>query len=279
MPGSVQLGFLALPSFGIDGKMKPAARDIRFSTLDESIIKKSPGSTDYMHSCPQSPLARRGLKTSALYGLSFTIVLVLGVRCGAAGAGQPPAATPERAWTKAAQSPPAMLLAQAATPPIALPNLAKVAVKMIPGSAVEVGSKVGFEVTSARRGYVLLVDIDHTGSMTQIFPSPELLGRLGGGDINFIKANGRLTIPSEEIIKRGFNYLATEPTGSAAIVAILSRRKVQLIDLPDTIENEGAAASVSRLLKWINELRVADPESGKLLPSEWSYDFKSYEIR
>jgi hypothetical protein len=172
-----------------------------------------------------------------------------------------------------------MLLAQAATPPVALPNPAKVAVKMIPGSAVEVGSKVGFEVTSTRRGYVLLVDIDPTGRMTQIFPIPELLERLGDGDINFIQANGRLTIPSEVISKRGFNYLATEPTGSAAIVAILSQRKVQLIDLPDTVENEGAAASMSRLLKWINELRVADPDSGKLLPSEWSYDFKSYEIR
>src|ERR1700737_1699385 len=209
MPGSVQLGFLALHSFGIDGKMKPAARDIRFST-NESIMrfarKKSPGRT----------LAYRGLKTSALYWLSFTIVLVLAVRCGAAEA-QPPAAALERAWTMPAQAPPAMLLAQAATPPVALPNLAKVAIKMIPGSAVEVGSKVGFEVTSARRGYVLLVDIDPTGTMNQIFPNPELLARLGDGDINLIQANGRLTIPSEEISRRGFNYLATEPTGSAAI--------------------------------------------------------------
>jgi hypothetical protein len=262
--------------------MKLAAKDIRFSTLDESIMPlaiKSPGGTDTMYSCPQRLLAYRGRKTSALYRLSLTIVLVLAVRCSAAEAGQPPAAALEQAWTKPARAPPAMLIAQAATPSIALPNLARVAVKMIPGSSVEVGSKVGFEVTSARRGYVLLVDIDPTGRMTQIFPNPELLERLGGGDINFIQANGRLPIPSEEISKRGFNYLATAPTGSAAIVAILSQRKVQLIDLPDTVENEGTAASLSRLLKWINELRIADPDSSKLLPSEWSYDFKSYEIR
>jgi Domain of unknown function (DUF4384) len=264
--------------------MIPAARDIRFFPVDESIMlfarKKSPGSTDcIMHSCPQSPLAHRGVKTSALYGLSFIIVLVLAVRCGAAGAGQPPAAALERTWTKPAQSPPAMQLAQAAMPPVALPNLAKVAVKMIAGSAVEVGSKVGFEITSARRGYVLLVDIDSTGRMTQVFPNPELLERLGDGDINFIQANRTLTIPSEEISKRGFNYVATEPTGSVAIVAILSQRKVQLIDLPDPVENESMSASVSRLVKWINELRIADPDSGKLLPSTWSYDFKSYEIR
>src|SRR5258707_6972959 len=123
--------------------MKPVAQDTRFSTLDESIVlltrKKSRGSTDYMHSSPQWPLAHGGLKTSALYRLSLTIVLVLAVRCGAAEAGQPAAL--ERAWTKPGQAQPAMLLAQAATPPVALPNLAKVAVKMIPGSAVEVGSK------------------------------------------------------------------------------------------------------------------------------------------
>jgi hypothetical protein len=241
--------------------------------------KNSPGSTNYVYSCLQSSLTHRGLNISALCSLSLTIVLlVLAVGCGAAEAGQP-AASLERVWTKPVQAPPATLLAQAATPSVALPNVAKVAVRMIPGSAVEVGAKVGFEVTSARRGYVLLVDIDPTGRMTQIFPNPELLERLGGDDINFIRANGKLPIPSEEISKRGFNYLATEPTGSAAIVAILSERKVQLIDLPDTVESEDKAASLNRLLKWIGELRVADPASGKLLPSKWSYDFKSYEIR
>ena len=264
--------------------MKSVAQGIRFSTFEESTMRfnrsTSPGSTDCLHSCPQRPLAHRGLNISALYGLSLAMALVLAVRCGVAEANQPVAAVSlERAWTKPVQASPTILLAQAATPPVALPNPAKVAVKMIPGSAVEVGSKVGFEVTSARRGYVLLVDIDPTGRMTQIFPNPELLERLGRDDINLIQANGKLPIPSEEISKRGFNYLATEPTGSAAIVAILSQRKVQLIDLPEAVENEGAAASVSRLLKWTNELRVADPDSGKLLPSEWSYDFKSYEIR
>lgn len=219
------------------------------------------------------------MTASALYGLSLTIVLVLAVGSGAAEAGRPPAAAIEPAWTKPAHSPPAMLLAQAATPPVKLPNPAKVAIKMIAGASVEVGSKVGFEVTSASRGYVLLVDIDPTGRMTQIFPNPELLERVGGGNINFIQANSRLTIPSEDIVKRGFSYLATEPTGSATIVAILSQRKVQLVDLPDTMENEATTAALNRLVKWIDDLRIADPDSGKLLPSAWSYDFRSYEIR
>lgn len=232
-----------------------------------------------MYSHPQRLLAIRNRNSSAFPGVFLAVALLLAARCGAAEAGQPPSTHLAQAWIGQARPQPAMRLAQAATPQVALPNPAKVAVRLVPGASVEIGSKVSFEVTSGRRGYVLLVDIDPTGRMTQIFPNPELIERLGGSDINLIQAKGTLTIPSEEISKRGFNYLATEPTGAAAIVAILSQRKVQLIDLPDTVENGGPAASVSRLLRWINELRVADPDSGRLLASEWSYDVKSYEIR
>ena len=170
-------------------------------------------------------------------------------------------------------------MAQAATPAVAMPNPAKLAIRMIPGSPVEIGSNIEFQISSAKRGYVLLVDIDSTGKMTQIFPNPELIERMDDDNINLIRANGRLTVPNEAITKQGFSYRATGPVGATAIVAILSHRKVQLIDLPDMAESGTTAASANRLLKWVGELRIADPHSGKLLPSEWSYDVKSYEIR
>lgn len=216
-----------------------------------------------------------------LNSLPCAVAMFLSASCAQAEAKQSPITPLEWVRTEplAVDTPPAVRLAQAITPSVPLANPAKITVKMIPAVSVEVGAKVDFEVTSARRGFVLLVDIDPTGRMTQIFPNPELLEQSGGGDINLIQANGKLAIPSEEIRKRGFNYLATEPTGSAAIVAILSQKKVQLVDLPDTVANEDTTSSLSRLLKWIGELRVADPDSGKLLRNKWSYDFKSYEIR
>jgi hypothetical protein len=207
-----------------------------------------------------------------------TIVFVLAAGCVAAEAGHPAAALNPTA-SKPAVSSPATLMAQAATPAVAMPNPAKLTVKIVPGSPVELGANVEFQITSAKRGYVLLVDIDSTGKMTQIFPNPELLERMDDDNINLIRANGRLTVPSEAITKQGFSYRATGPVGATAIVAILSHRKVQLIDLPDLAESGTTAASANRLLKWVNELGIADPHSGKLLPSEWSYDFKSYEIR
>lgn len=207
-----------------------------------------------------------------------TIVIVLAAGCVAAEAGRSATAL-NPASNKPAFSSPVTLMAQAAMPTVAMPNPAKLAIKMMPGSPVELGANVEFQITSARRGYVLLVDIDSTGKMTQIFPNPELLERMDDDNINLIRANGRLTVPNEAISKQGFSYRATGPVGTTAIVAILSHRKVQLIDLPDMAESGTTAASANRLLKWVNELRVADPHSGKLLPSEWSYDFKSYEIR
>lgn len=207
-----------------------------------------------------------------------TIVIVLAAGCVAAEAGRS-ATTPNPASIKPALRSPVTLMAQAATPMAAMPNPAKVAIKMMPGSPVELGANVEFQVTSAKRGYILLVDIDSTGKMTQIFPNPELLERMDDDNINLIRANGRLTVPNEAISKQGFSYRATGPVGTTAIVAILSDRKVQLMDLPDMAESGTTTASANRLLKWVNELRVADPRSGKLLSSEWSYDFKSYEIR
>lgn len=207
-----------------------------------------------------------------------TIVVVLAAGCVTAEAGHSATAL-SPASNKPTFSSPATLMAQAAMPTVAMPNPAKLAIKMMPGSPVELGANVEFQITSGRRGYVLLVDIDSTGKMTQIFPNPELLERMDDDNINLIRANGRLTVPNEAISKQGFSYRATGPVGTTAIVAILSHRKVQLIDLPDMAESGTTAASANRLLKWVNELRVADPHSGKLLPSEWSYDFKSYEIR
>lgn len=207
-----------------------------------------------------------------------TIVLVLAAGCVAAEAGHPATAI-NPASSKPAFSSPVTRMAQAATPAVAMPNPAKLAIKMIPISPVELGANIEFQITSVKRGYVLLVDIDSTGKMTQIFPNPELLERMDDDNINLIRANGRLTVPNDAITKQGFSYRATGPVGATAIVAILSHRKVQLIDLPDIAESGTTTTSADRLLKWINELRVADPHSGKLLPSEWSYDFKSYEIR
>lgn len=165
-----------------------------------------------------------------------------------------------------------------ATPKI--PNPASVSLQMTPDGAVAAGSRVSFRVTTRKAGYLLLVDIDAAGKMTQIFPSPEMIVQSQEAAANFIKPGEELVIPNAAARKRGFDYIASPPAGDAAVVAILSDRRVQILDLPDEVQKQRSEVeTITYLAGWTNELRVPDPGSGKLQPSNWSFDIKRYVIK
>jgi hypothetical protein len=164
-------------------------------------------------------------------------------------------------------------------PPAGIPNPAGVSLEISPGPSVSVGAKVSFRVTARKPGYLLLIDIDANGNMSQIFPSPEMIVQSQDAARNFIKPGEELLIPNPEARKRGFDYVITPPTGEAAVVAILSERRVQILDLPDTQQPRTEAETISYLTGWTSALRVPDPDSGKLQPSSWSFDIKTYSIR
>jgi len=163
--------------------------------------------------------------------------------------------------------------------PAAIPNAANVSLQMTPGQSVSVGTKVSFRVTTRKPGYLLLVDIDPGGRMTQIFPSPEMVAQAPEAATNFIKPGDEFLIPNAAARKRGFDYVITAPAGDAAVVAILSDRRVQLLDLPDDAQTARTGAEAAGLLAgWTRELRVPDGDSGKLQASQWSFDVKPYSI-
>jgi hypothetical protein len=162
--------------------------------------------------------------------------------------------------------------------PADLPNAANLSLQMSPDSA-EIGTKVSFRITTKKPGYLLLVDIDANGNMSQIFPSPEMIVQSQEAATNSIKPGEELLIPNSAAKQRGFDYVITPPAGEATIVAILSDRRVQIIDLPDKVEKaQSAAETISNLTRWTSELRVPDPGTGKLQPSNWSFDIKPYAI-
>jgi hypothetical protein len=155
-----------------------------------------------------------------------------------------------------------------------------VSLEMIAGRPVEVGSKVTFRVTARKPGYLLLVDIDATGKMTQIFPNPELLSQFDDSDMNAIKPGETLILPTAAATTRGFQYFIAPPTGAAAVIAILSEKRVQLLDLPDLPQRLDTEADVvNYLTKWTNDLRIPDAATGKLGASNWWFDVKSYVIK
>jgi len=159
-------------------------------------------------------------------------------------------------------------------------NTANLSLQMTPEQSVDVGTKFSFRVTTKRAGYVLLVDIDADGKMSQIFPSPEMIAQSPEAATNFIKPGQELLIPNAAAKERGFEYVATPPLGTAAVVAILSDRRVQILDLPDNAQEQGPGSEIiNDLSRWTNELRVPDASTGKLEPSNWSFDIKTYSIK
>jgi hypothetical protein len=134
-------------------------------------------------------------------------------------------------------------------------------------------------VTTKKPGYLLLVGIDANGNMSRIFPSPEMIVQSQDAASNFIKPGEELLIPNSEARKRGFDYVITPPTGEAAVVAILSERRVQILDLPDTQKPRTETETISYLTEWTSGLRVPDSGTGKLQPSSWSFDIKPYSIK
>jgi len=154
-----------------------------------------------------------------------------------------------------------------------------VSIEILPSQTVRVGGKVSFGVTARKAGYLILVDVDAEGRMSQIFPTAELLAQSGEDDVNRVKPGVQFVVPTPAARQRGFEYAVVPPTGSAVVVAILSERRVQLLDLPDLppkLQNQ--VDTLSYLSDWTSKLRVPDNDSGKLLLNNWSFGIKSYSI-
>jgi Domain of unknown function (DUF4384) len=190
------------------------------------------------------------------------------------------------ATAPAAAAPPAAVTAPGPPPaPVDLgtakiANSAEVSVEMMPGQTVSVGSRVSFRVSSKKAGYLVLVDVDATGHLTQIYPSTAALVRTSRPNGNYIKPGGTLTIPlASDPYAGAVQYVVTPPNGQAMIVAILSAQPVQILDLPDVPPDiKDQSAMLAFLSKWTSELRIPD-DSSKLREARWSFNAKSYTIQ
>ncbi|MGY4598052.1 hypothetical protein ACVWXL_005798 [Bradyrhizobium sp. GM22.5] len=171
---------------------------------------------------------------------------------------------------------PAMLDLSGVTPS----NQAELSVQMLPGQTVTVGSYVSFKITSKKPGYLVLIDVDVTGHLTQIYPNTAALARTNRTNGNLIKPGNPLTVPLPTDPYAGVRYLVSPPHGQAMVVGILSAAPVQILDLPDVpAEILGKPDMiVAYLYKRVRELRVPD-EDNQLRESKWSFDARPYTIQ
>jgi hypothetical protein len=174
---------------------------------------------------------------------------------------------------------PSTLAARVDLRTVKVANSAEVSVEMMPGQTVSVGSLVSFRVTSKKAGYLVLVDVDATGHLTQIYPYTASLVRATRPNGNYIKPGGTLTIPLASDPYAGIQYVVSPPNGHAMIVAILSAQPVQILDLPDVPPDvKDQSDMLAFLSKWTNELRIPD-DASQLRETSWSLNAKSYTIQ
>jgi hypothetical protein len=161
-------------------------------------------------------------------------------------------------------------------------NAAGLSVEISPDTQIPVGTTVSFRIKTKKEGYLLLLDVDATGKLTQIYPNPMSLMNAPAGRqrSNLVKPGTPALIPNPTDAHAGFEFVASPPQGTAMVVALLSDRPVQMIDLPDLPVNlVGHAGALGHLSSMTHELRIPSGEAGQLQEARWSLDAKFYLVR
>jgi len=160
-------------------------------------------------------------------------------------------------------------------------NAAGLELAILPDVELAAGSKVTLRVATKKQGYLLLIDVDASGKLTQIYPNRHSLQtREAREALNLIKPGQALTIPNRDNPFAGFEFVAVPPAGVAMIVAILSDRPVHLIDLPDIAPPRTGHAAFDQLAEVARKLRIAREDApGTLQEPKWSFDAKLYVVK
>ena len=102
-------------------------------------------------------------------------------------------------------------------------SLIHISMQILPGTDIAAGSQVSFQVSSKKAGYLILVDVDATGKLVQIFPNPmSLMGPNGVREkSNFIQPGKVLRIPDLGSSYSGFEFIASPPLGTAMVLSLI----------------------------------------------------------
>jgi Domain of unknown function (DUF4384) len=160
-------------------------------------------------------------------------------------------------------------------------NAAGLDLAILPDVELATGSRVTLRISTKKQGYLVLVDIDPAGKLTQIYPNRHSLQTQEAREtLNLIKPGQAITIPNRDNPFAGFEFVAAPPTGVAMIVAILSDRPVHLIDLPDVAPPQTGQAAFDQLADVARQLRIArEDDPGTLQEPKWSFDAKLYVVK
>jgi hypothetical protein len=160
-------------------------------------------------------------------------------------------------------------------------NPAGLELAILPDLELAAGTKVTLRVATRKQGYLILVDVDPSGKLTQIYPNRHTLERRDNPEmLNLIKPGQPVTIPNQGNPYAGFEFVASPPVGVAMLVAILSDKPVHIMDLPDISPPQGGQAAFNQLLEAARRLRIAREDGNAALEEPiWSFEAKLYLVK
>ncbi|WP_181699752.1 trypsin-like serine protease [Chthonobacter albigriseus] len=160
-------------------------------------------------------------------------------------------------------------------------NPAGVKVDLKPGPNVGIGEKIVMSVSAKQLGYLILVDIDAAGRLTQVYPNRRSMGlkKNAAATGNKLEPGKTMLIPDPTNPYTGFEYVAEGPAGVGMIVAVLSDKPIEVLDLPDVPATlAGQRAAFNYVYDLARSLRIVDEEGDGGEP-KWSFDAKFYRIK
>ncbi len=162
-------------------------------------------------------------------------------------------------------------------------NDAGVVIEIKPADEIPIGSKVVFSISSQKPGYLILIDVDSAGKVTQRYPNLYSMALPQGASdkANFVIPGKPFLVPDLGNPFAHFEYIAEAPAGEGLIIALLSPKPVHVADLPDIPQElVGKPEAANFLFDAARNLRIAPREAqAPLVDPQWSFAMKTYFIK
>jgi hypothetical protein len=163
-----------------------------------------------------------------------------------------------------------------------LANTAGLSIDILPKPQVEVGDSLVVKVSTKTAGYLILVDVDAAGKVRQIYPNLHSMQIPRGTSetANLLEPGRPVAVPDSHNPFAHFEFIAAPPVGQGMIVALLSAKPVQLVDLPDVPQDRVDSDFAAEFLqKAAAELKIAPNQTNVALTDpQWSFAAAGYSI-
>jgi hypothetical protein len=152
----------------------------------------------------------------------------------------------------------------------------------MPGTDITVGTQMSVNITTEKQGYLVVVDVDSEGHLTQIYPNTHSLATKDGAapNANLLQKGKQRVIPDPSE-RTTFQFVAAPPVGVGMLVAILSDTPVQMIDLPDVPAlMAGQKPALDYVRETTRQLRILPgSDRERIRDPKWSFATQFYVIK